>query len=142
MVAGGSKSGWRRVLIQSQDDTRGLLSVYESSPDGLNSIERAYFIQGSVPDAVRGRHAHRVLEQLLICLSGQVRLVLHDGLEWEEVTLNGPRDAVYIGPMVWRELHDLTPETICVVLASRPHDPSDYIHDHEQFCHERRMQVS
>lgn len=137
MVSENRHMPWRRVQLQDEGDERGRLSILETSPRLLDTIDRVYFIHGTSRSTVRGRHAHRTLEQVLVCLAGRVRIRLDSGNGHEDVVLQDPREGLYIGPMVWRELTDFGPDTVCAVLASHRYDPGDYIHDHAMFLKER-----
>jgi hypothetical protein len=47
--------------------------------------------------------------------------------------LNRPHVGLYIGPMVWRELDNFSSNSMCLVLASRVYEESDYYRDYEDF---------
>lgn len=139
MAASGNTARWRIFRLQDRGDDRGQLNVFETSRALLPTIERTYFFFGRAAQTTRGQHAHRDLEQVMICLSGSLRLRLDDGTTTEEIVLDDPREALYVGPMVWRELDGFDESTICAVLASRRHDPDDYIHDHATFIREHQV---
>jgi hypothetical protein len=127
--AGAVMSSPLRVI----QDERGRLLSLEEGADVPFTIRRVYFLLGGRPDAPRGFHAHRALEQLIVCVHGSCRVILDDGRERREVRLSDPSRGLFVGAMVWRELHDLSPETVVAVLASAVHDESDYIRDYEVF---------
>ncbi|AXR75086.1 WxcM-like domain-containing protein [Auritidibacter sp. NML130574] len=138
MASNDRLTPWRRVRLQDEGDERGRLSIIETSPRLLDKIDRVYFIHGTLEGSVRGCHAHRALEQVLVCLAGQVRIRLDAGDRHENIVLQDPRDGLYIGPLVWRELTGFSPTTVCAVLASHRYDPDDYIHDYSTFLEERQ----
>ncbi|MBA3511526.1 MAG: WxcM-like domain-containing protein [Sphingomonas sp.] len=102
-------------------------------------INRVYYILAA-EGASRGFHAHRRLDQLMICVKGSCRLIVDDGRERREVTLDRPDRGLHIGRMQWREMHDFTADSVVLVLASAPHDEADYIRDYESFLAETRAQ--
>lgn len=113
------------------DDRGSLIAVEEG--DLLPRIARTYYIFGTVASAVRGRHAHRLLEQLAVCVAGSCTIVVDDGANRADVRLDRPDLGLRIGPMIWREMHDFSPDCVLMVLASRPYEPSDYCWDYAEF---------
>lgn len=119
--------------LSLKGDERGSLVALESGSDLPFPIERAYYIFGTSPGVARGFHAHRDLEQLAICVSGSCRMVLDDGTEREEFALSSPLQGLYIGPMIWREMHDFSSDCVLLVLASKRYDEADYIRNYALF---------
>ena len=121
------------VEIPSIDGDYGSIGVVEGVsllPFGVN---RMYFIHGVPEKAERGSHAHRKLSQLILCVSGSLKLSLTDGLTHFDFTLNRPTIGVLIPPGFWRTLNDFSKGSVCVVLASDIYQESDYIRDYEEF---------
>lgn len=114
-------------------DARGGLLALEEGADIPFPIRRVYFLFDPPPGTSRGYHAHRNLEQVMVCVTGRCRVVLDDGTTRVEHLLESPGQGVYVGPMVWRELHELAPGTVVAVLASTHHDEGDYIRDYAAF---------
>lgn len=104
--------------------------------EGLNdvpfAIQRVYYILGSTGSS-RGFHAHRELEQLLTCPVGSCRVTLDDGHRRRDFQLQGPDQGLYIGPMIWREMHDFSEGSLLIVFASAWHNEDDYIRDYNEF---------
>jgi dTDP-4-dehydrorhamnose 3,5-epimerase len=96
------------------------------------TIKRVYYIVPS-DGAARGFHAHKSLEQLLVCPTGSCRIVLDDGRQRTEHQLSSADRGLYIGPMAWREMHDFSAGCVLLVLASAAHNEADYIRDYEEF---------
>lgn len=94
---------------------------------------RFYYIHNVAPAARRGGHAHRIEEELIIAITGRFKITVKDDRAQDEFDLCTPREALYMPPMIWHELHDFAPGTVCAVLASIPYDPSDYIHRYEEY---------
>ena len=120
------------ISLQTKADARGTLIVLETGKEVPFLIRRSYFIY-DVKGASRGFHAHKKLEQVCVCVNGSCTLRLDDGKHVTEYKMDDPSKAVYIGPMVWREIHDFTEDCIFMVYASDVYDESDYIHYYEDF---------
>ena len=114
-------------------DNRGSLTVLETGIHIPFPIKRIYYLH-KIPDrSVRGAHAHKALHQAMVAMNGSFDLRLDDGYEQKEYTLDCRESAVYIGPMVWRELGNFSSDAICMVLASEHYDETDYYRDYEEF---------
>jgi serine acetyltransferase/dTDP-4-dehydrorhamnose 3,5-epimerase-like enzyme len=125
----------RRPVVM---DLRGNLFAREVGK-GLPFVPKRYFIVHDVPSKeVRGEHAHRSLEQLLVCIRGSVAVMVDDGLHRQEVVLDSPELALYVPPMVWGVQYKYTVDAALLVFASDVYDPNDYIRDYDQFLRERR----
>ena len=96
-------------------------------------IRRVYYIYDTKAGVRRGFHAHKNLEQILICVNGSCKIHLDNGRETEEVLLDKPYEGLYIANDMWREMYDFTPGAVLLVLASQLYDESDYIRDYDKF---------
>ena len=114
-------------------DDRGSLVALEGEKTVPFKIKRVYYIFGTQQGVARGFHAHRNLQQVAVCMTGRCRMVLDDGTSREEVWLDSPTKGLVIGNSVWREMHDLSPDCVLLVLASEHYDESDYIRDYADF---------
>lgn len=130
---GETGTGVRVIHLQTIDDSRGHLTVIESSEHIPFPIARVYFLHDVPAGSTRGGHAHRKLEQLLVAAAGSVEVVIYDGVTTRNITLNEPSMGLYIPPMHWRELQHFTSGAVLLVLASAPFEETDYIRDLEQF---------
>ena len=114
-------------------DDRGQLVAIEAMQDLPFEIKRVYYIYDTLEDVRRGFHAHRNLQQILICVSGSCKIHLDDGTDTAEVLLDKPYEGLYISNNMWREMYDFTPGAVLLVLASEHYDESDYIRDYDVF---------
>ena len=87
----------------------------------------------TVDGVTRGSHAHKCLQQILICIHGSCKIRLNDGCEEQIVLLDKPYDGLYISNNMWREMFDFSPDAVLLVLASEVYDESDYIRDYDEF---------
>lgn len=117
----------------SHGDDRGKLVALEERKDIPFSIKRVYYIYDTLAGVRRGFHAHKNLQQILICVHGSCRIHLDNGVETEEVLLNKPTEGLYISNNMWREMYDFSPDAVLMVLASELYDETDYIRNYEEF---------
>ncbi|MDX6596563.1 MAG: UDP-2-acetamido-3-amino-2,3-dideoxy-glucuronate N-acetyltransferase [Gaiellales bacterium] len=124
------------VRMTRVDDMRGGLVAANFESD-LPFVPRRVFMVFGVPSAdVRGAHAHRQCQQLLVCVQGSVRTVVDDGRQREELVLDRPDVGLHVMPMIWGTQYRYSSDAVLLVLASHPYDAGDYIRDHEQFLRE------
>lgn len=114
-------------------DPRGNLTFIEGGKHIPFSIARAYYLYDVPGGADRGSHAHKQLHQLMIAMSGSFDVVLDDGKNKKRIHLNRPYFGLHICPMIWRELDNFSSGSVCMVLASRVYEESDYFRDYSQF---------
>ena len=115
------------------EDPRGTLVVLEGVASLPFTVRRSYFVYNLKNDAPRGFHAHRALEQVFVCARGSCEMRLDDGRQKTTIRLERPDQALYIGPMVWHEMHDFSDDCFFIVYASDIYDEADYIRNYEEF---------
>ena len=114
-------------------DDRGQLVAVETLKDIPFEVKRVYYIYDTQPGVRRGFHAHRELEQVLICVHGSCKIHLDNGTDTAEVLLDKPSEGLYISNDMWREMYDFSDGAVLLVLASRHYDESDYIRNYDVF---------
>jgi len=87
----------------------------------------------------RGHHAHKSLEQILICIHGSCKILLDNGEEKKIVSLEKPYEGLYIKNNIWREMYDFSPDAVLMVLASDYYKEEDYIRNYEEFLKSNEM---
>lgn len=114
-------------------DERGKLVSLESNKNIPFEIKRVYWIFDTIPDFPRGCHAHKNVEELIVAIDGSCKFILDDGNTKEEVYLNCPYKALYIGKNMWREMHDFSYGCKLMVLADGYYNENEYIRDYDEF---------
>jgi hypothetical protein len=114
-------------------DLRGTLTFLESSHHIPFEIRRIYYLSDVPAGLERGHHAHKVLHQIIIPISGSFDIELDDGRVKKTVHLNQINEGLYICPMIWRVIKNFSPGAICLVLASEQYSELDYYHDYKAF---------
>lgn len=114
-------------------DQRGRLTVIEGATHLPFVIQRVYYMTDFAPQAIRGLHAHRQLEQVIVAIRGSFDVFLDDGRNECVQRLNRSDKGLYIGTYIWHEISNCSADAVCMMLASMPYDEEDYIRDHEKF---------
>lgn len=122
-------------ILQFKDfgDERGKLVVIESGQDISFDIKRVFYIYGSDTTVVRGQHANRESEFVLINVAGQSKVRITDGREEFIVELNKPMMGIYIPPMIWKDMYDFSSDSVLLCIASTHYNGNEYIRDYNQY---------
>ena len=121
-------------------DERGHLVVVEGKQDLPFDINRIFYIYGSDPSVVRGQHANRETEFVLINVSGKSKIRISDGIDKLVIELNKPNMGVYLPKMVWKDMYDFSDDSVLLALASTHYDAQEYIRNYEEYVKEIKVE--
>ena len=124
---------YRLFDFKDLGDKRGKLVVIEGGRDIPFEIARVFYIYGSDPTVVRGKHANRQSEFVLVNVAGKSKVMITDGNRKEIIGLDRPMKAVYIPRMVWKEMYDFSSDSVLLVLANTHYDGMEYIRDFDEY---------
>ncbi|MDO4465988.1 MAG: FdtA/QdtA family cupin domain-containing protein [Bacillota bacterium] len=127
------------VSFPQHGDERGWLVVVEGMKDIPFDIKRIFYIYGSDGDVIRGRHANRKSEFILVNVAGSCKVRLDDGRGKEKIiVLDQPHKGIYIPKMLWKDMYDFSNDSILLCLSSQVYDNEEYIRDYEEYKKEMR----
>ncbi len=130
---------YKILYFKDLGDERGNLVVIEG--EGMDipfDIKRVFYIYGSDSTVVRGQHANRETEFLLVNVGGSSKVRVDNGTESTVITLDKPGMGLYLPPMLWKDMYDFSEDSILLVLASRHYDGEEYIRNYEDYLKEMR----
>lgn len=122
-----------KYVFQPHGDERGQLVALEEFKDIPFRIKRVYYMYDTGAGVTRGYHAHKTLQQILICIHGSCKIRLDNGKEKKVIPLEKPYEGLYVSNAMWREIFDFSSDAVLMVLASELYDESDYIRDYDVF---------
>ncbi len=129
----------KMLEFQQRGDERGHLVVVEGNMDIPFDIKRVFYIYGSDADVVRGRHANRKSEFVLINVAGKSKVRVKDGEGNEAIyCLNRPHTGIYLPNMVWKDMYDFSKDSVLLVLSNLHYDANEYIRDYDLFVEEMK----
>lgn len=122
-------------ILQFSDlgDERGKLVVIEGGTAIPFDIKRVFYIYESDTSVVRGQHANKESEFVLINVAGESKVRITNGEEEFVVILDKPMMGVYIPKMIWKDMYDFSPNSVLLVLASTHYDGNEYIRDYKEY---------
>jgi len=110
----------------------GAVVVAEADAQVPFAIARMFTVAAPT-DAERGKHAHRLCSQFMVCVNGAVDVVCDDGREQRTFKLNRGHLGLLVPPMIWNNVIFRESNSVLVVLCNRPYEADDYIHDYVEF---------
>ena len=120
--------------FSQKGDERGHMVIVEGLKDIPFDIKRIFYIYGSEHDVVRGQHANKNSEFVLINVAGTSKVRVRDGKGNEAVyALNRPHTGIYLPKMVWKDMYDFSEDSVLLCLASTAYDPDEYIRNYDEF---------
>ncbi len=131
------KEQYKLIEFADLGDERGKLVVIEG--EGMDipfDIKRVFYIYGSDAEVMRGQHANRETEFLLVNVAGTSKVRVDNGKESAIVELNRPRMGLYLSSMLWKDMYDFSEDSVLLVLASRHYDGAEYIRNYEDYLAE------
>ena len=129
----------RIIDLPKINDPRGNLTFIESGRHAPFEIKRVYYLYDVPGGAERGGHAHKVLHEFIIAMSGSFDVILNDGKEQRRFHLNRSYFGLYVCPMIWRELDNFSSGSVCMVLASSIYDEADYYRNYDEFVQSHNL---
>ena len=128
------KDQYRVIEFGEYGDERGNLVVAEcGGMDVPFDVKRVFYIYGSDSTVVRGSHANKRTEFVLINVAGSSKVRIDNGRETDVVELNRPRMGLFIPAMLWKDMYDFSEDSVLLVLASEHYDGNEYIRDHDEY---------
>lgn len=124
---------YKMLSFPQLGDDRGHLVVVEGMKDIPFEIKRMFYIYGTKSDVIRGQHANRNSEFVLINLAGSCKIKVDDGKNIETIILDKAHEGIYLDKMVWKDMYDFSKDSILLVLSNYSYDSQEYVRDYNEF---------
>jgi len=121
------------INLPKIEDVRGNLSFFEDDNHIPFNIKRAYWIYDVPGGQVRGGHAFKEQQELIIALSGSFDVVVDNGKEKNTYSLNRSYYGLYIPNTLWREMVNFSTNSLALVVSSTQFSEQDYIRNYNDF---------
>lgn len=122
-----------RIELPKFTDPRGNLSFIEQNNHIPFEIKRTYWIYDVPGGENRGGHAFRLNEEFVIALSGAFDVIIDDGKQRKNITLNRSYYGLYIPAGLWREMGNFSTNSLALEFGSKHYDVYDYVRDYGEF---------
>ena len=120
------------------EEDRGDLTVIEELNQCPFSIARAFSVRAPL-NTVRGEHAHKECDQLLVCLNGEVEVTCDDGIEKKIFLLDTPKKGLYVPKSIWQIQKYTKKNSVLLFLCDLPYDVNEYINNYDDFLSYRSI---
>lgn len=122
------------IEFPQKGDSRGHLVIIESLKDIPFEIKRIFYIYGSDDTVVRGQHANRKSEFVLVNVAGTCKVKVKDGRGNEAAfSLNRPHTGIYLPKMTWKDMYDFSEDSVLLCLSSEYYDAEEYIRNYDEY---------
>jgi dTDP-4-dehydrorhamnose 3,5-epimerase-like enzyme len=120
------------IHFKKFEDPNGVLVVYEGGQQVPFDMRRVFTVSARVGDT-RGDHAHKQCTQLLICVSGKIRVSCNDGAVVTQHLLENMDAGLLVPPGIWAREEYITDGAVLMVLCDRGYEAEDYLRDYNDF---------
>lgn len=135
---------YRLIDFSASDTGNGSLAMFQSGPAGPEipaalrgllpfDIKKVLVVSGMKPGDVRGKHAHRETQEIIIPIHGGCDFEIDDGTTVHSVSLHGMKQGLLLPPCVWRTFKNFEEGTIILIIADQFYNEKDYVRDYGEF---------
>ena len=120
-----------------EEDEQGILRVFES--DNLPfKVKRVFSVVNAQGGSKRGQHAHKICNQLICCVAGEINLICDDGKTQIETILSPKSEAVIVPCGIWAEQDYMKDNSVIIVFCDQSYNEDDYIRDYDEYLKWKR----
>ncbi|MBU1368926.1 MAG: FdtA/QdtA family cupin domain-containing protein [Bacteroidetes bacterium] len=126
------------IQLPKFEDPRGNLSFIEEFKHIPFKIERTYWIYDVPGGEIRGGHAFKIQQEIIVALSGSFDVMVDDGQKKQTFSLNRSYYGLFVPAGLWRQMQNFSTNALALVLSSTHYDAEDYIFDYREYLSFRR----
>jgi len=121
------------INLPKIEDPRGNLTFIEEENHIPFEIKRVYWIYDVPGGQMRGGHAFKKQQELIVALSGSFDVMVDDGKEQKTFSLNRSYYGLYIPAGLWRGMENFSTNSLALVISSTTFSEEDYIREYPDF---------
>lgn len=121
------------IELPKIEDPRGNLSFFEHPNQLPFKISRTYWIYDVPGGEIRGSHAFKNQNELIIALSGSFDVILHDGKKEVKFSLNRSYYGLFVPKMTWRRIENFSTNSLAFIATDLSFNENEYIRDFDEF---------
>lgn len=124
----------RLLEFKEHGDERGKLVIAECGKEIPFSVQRVFYIYGSDSTVVRGKHANRNSEFVLVNVAGTSKVDVED-VHGNKKTyeLDHPHMGLYLPNYIWKNMYEFSADSVLLCMSNMSYDSNEYIRDYQQF---------
>jgi len=128
------------IQFEVHSNSSGNLCVYESDDGVPFDIKRIFTVMAK-KNEIRGNHAHKICQQLLVCVSGEIEVTCDDGLNQRIYRLSEMGKGLLIPAGIWASEKYINEGSVLMVLCDQAYEKNDYIFNYEEFKKTIRIKI-
>lgn len=117
-----------KLDVNGDNDGRLIACQYKSNCPF--DVKRVFWIFDTKAGIMRGAHANKNSQFLLVAINGSCKIKVDNGKQVEVFELNNPYTGLYLDKMIWKEMYDFSHNAILLVLTNTLYDEKEYIRDY------------
>ena len=121
------------IYLPKIEDPRGNLSFLEEKNHIQFKIERVYWIYDVPGGQIRGGHAFKEQEEIIVSLCGSFDVVVDDAKVKQTYSLNRSYYGLYLPAGLWRHMQNFSTNSLAMVVSSTQYHLDDYIYNYPEF---------
>jgi len=125
---------FKLYTLKNIDDPKFIMTPMELKDYIDFEVKRVYFmVHPKQPE--NGGHCHFIEKECFVLMQGSCTAVIDQGNGKEEIRMEGPKHAIYVGNYVWHEFQNVSPDAVIFALSSTNYSPdrSDYLEDYDEY---------
>jgi SAM-dependent methyltransferase len=128
-----SISDVKLIPLKQDYAQEGVLTVVQAREHVPFKVDRVFFVKPSDTDTERGNHAHRSLTQFMICIQGEIDIIVDDSKSKKTYKLTDSSKGLLVPPDIFCTQKYLSKDAVLMVLCDKPFFESDYIRNYDEF---------
>ena len=120
------------ITLPKISDPRGNLTFIQFPQQIPFEIQRVFWTYNVPSGEVRGGHAYKSQQEVIIALSGSFDVVVkYPNGEIQRISLNRGYKGIYLPQMTWRHLENFSTNAVSLHLSSSVYDEDEYLRNFE-----------
>ena len=125
---------YKDIRFPKISDPRGNLTFIQFPDQIPFEIKRVFWTYNIPGGEIRGGHAFKIQEEIIVSLSGSFDVVItYKTGEKERIQLKRGYKGLFLPPNTWRHLENFSTNSVSLHLSNIEFDTSDYVYDFEEF---------
>ena len=115
-------------------DPRGNLTFIQFPHQIPFEIQRVFWTYNVPGGVIRGGHAYKTQQEVIIAISGSFDVVIKDcNGQTQKIHLNRGYEGLHLPPNTWRHLENFSTNAVSLHLSNTSFDESDYIRNFDKY---------
>ena len=125
---------YKYIKFPKISDPRGNLTFIQYPNQIPFEIKRVFWTYNIPGGEIRGGHAYRTQEEIIVAISGSFDVVITYKTGYTEcIQLKRGYEGLYLPPNTWRHLENFSTNSVSLHLSNIEFDANDYVYNLDEF---------